>query len=283
MRSSEDSGPLPVGMVLARATEFLGEEPYYHEFVAGVERVLLPLGIPVLLHVLPTIEAEIECYERWARDRVVRAVLLVDLGDDDPRIERVRELGLPAVAISDADSGGGLDTVWTNDDAAMREAVAYLVELGHRHLAHVSGPTRMSHSRIRSDSFERECLARDVAAQQVVGDYSEVSGEEATRQLLTSEQPPTAIVFDNDLMALGALTEAGRLGVRVPDELSILAWDDSSLSQLAQPPLSAMSHDVQRVGELAARAVLNVLRGGVPEARDASHATLVERGTTAPI
>jgi len=283
MPIEDQSMSRPIGLVLARPAHTLGDEPYFHEFVAGAERILRPLGRSVLLHVLPTRDDEIACYRRWADDGHVEGLFLVDLAPEDPRIAVVKALDLPAVAISDPDSGGGLETVWTEDGAAMAEAVTYLDGLGHSSIAHVSGPLAMAHTQIRSESFDATAELRGIRPTRIVGDYSEKSGYDAVFSLLAGGVRPTAIVFDNDLMALGGLRAAEARGVHVPDDLSLLAWDDSALCQLAGPPLSAMSHDVQNVGELAARGVLRAIAGENPAVVRADRATVVQRASTAAV
>ncbi|KQQ93537.1 hypothetical protein ASF62_16480 [Leifsonia sp. Leaf325] len=271
-----------MGLVLARPAEVLGDEPYFHELVAGAERVLRPLGRAVLMHVLPTREEEIACYERWANDGHVAGVLLVDLSPGDPRIDLVRRLELPAVAISDPVSGGGLETVWTEDDLAMADAVRYLAGLGHARIAHVSGPSTMAHTLLRNASFDATASDLGLERVRIECDYSERSGFDAVQALAKAAESPTAIVFDNDLMAIGGLRSAQALDISVPGQLSLLAWDDSALCQLATPPLSAMSHDVQGVGELAAKSIVNAIHGRPAGMVRADRAALVQRSTTGP-
>lgn len=280
MRTSEPIAARPIGLVLARPAHILGHEPYFHELVAGAERVLRPLGRSILLHVLPTRDEEMACYRRWAADGHVAGVILVDLSPDDARIALVRDLGLPAVAISDPASARGLETVWTDDDLAMVDAITYLSELGHRRIAHVSGPRSMAHTLLRNASVDATADALALEAVRIEGDYTERSGYDAVMRLAAATETPTAIVFDNDLMALGGLAAASDAGLAVPADVSILAWDDSALCQLSSPALSAVSHDVQRVGELAALGILAALDGREPSVVRAGHATVVQRGST---
>lgn len=282
MAHSPSAQPRPIGLVLARPAQILGDEPYFHELVAGAERVLRPLNRSVLLHVLPTRDEEMACYRRWAADGHVDGVLLVDLSPSDPRIDLVRQLHLPAVAISDPSSADGLETVWTEDDIAMSDAVAYLGQLGHERIAHVSGPRAMSHTLIRDESFDQAAALNGMSVSRVESDYTERSGFEAVQRLLGQEVPPTAVIFDNDLLALGGLRAAQEHDIQVPETLSLLAWDDSALCQLSTPSLSAMSHDVQRVGELAALGILRALNGEEPLVVRAAHAQVVQRESTAP-
>lgn len=272
--------PRPIGLALVRATEIMGAEPYFHEFIAGVERTVRPAGYSVLLNVLPDEAAEFETYRRWSEDGEVSAVIVVDLEVDDRRPEYVRSLGLPAVVVGPPSAADGFRAVWTDDDNAMRSAVEFLEGLGHRRIAHVAGPAELLHTRIRQETFEHECGRRGIAVTHASGDYSRASGARALRSLLEGAEKPTAVIFDSDLMALGGLDEARDGGRQVPSELSLLAWDDSAQCQLSEPPLSAVSHDVQVIGMLAGRELLEEIagRGGDPISSPA--VVIVPRGST---
>jgi len=269
----------PVGLALVRDAEVLGTEPFFHEFIAGMERVLVPLGVPVLLQVVATVEQACDRMRAWARYGQVQGMILIDLLPGDERVALVKQLGMPTVVIGDPVTAGGLPTVWTQDDVAMRGVVAELVAAGHTHLGHVGGPAQMAHTIIRRRTFEAVAAQHGVRTSVFDGDYSEAAGVRAIAALATPADRPTALVFDNDVMALGALHEAGRRGLAVPADLSLVAWDDSALCQLAVPALSAVSHDVQELGELVGKA----LAEDVPSARarvvSAAPARLVRRGS----
>lgn len=97
----------------------------------------------------------------------------------------------------------------------------------------------------------------------VEADYTSEHGADATRELLESVTAPTAILYDNDLMAVSGLSAAQRMGVEVPRDLSIIAWDDSVLCELVHPALTALHRDIVAVGVEAARR-LNLVVDGVP-------------------
>lgn len=272
--------PRPIGLALVRATEIMGAEPYFHEFIAGVERAVRPAGYSVLLNVLPDVEAELATYRRWSDDGEVSAVIIVDLEIDDGRPEFVRALGLPAVVVGPPSAAEGFRAVWTDDDNAMRSAVEFLVGLGHERLGHVAGPAELLHTRIRQETFAQECARHGVSAASASGDYSRASGGRALGSLLDGADRPTAVVVDSDLMALGALDEAREAGIDVPGELSLLAWDDSAQCQLSEPPLSAVSHDVQVIGRLAGRELLEEIAGGASRAISSPAVVIVPRRST---
>ncbi|WP_433533221.1 LacI family DNA-binding transcriptional regulator [Micromonospora sp. CA-263727] len=271
-----------VGLVLARASQVLGEEPYYHEFLEGLERVLTPSGVSVLVSVVSDRAAETAVYERWSEQRRVDGVILVDLSPGDERVGLVAEVGLPAVVLGDPSTANGLPTVWTDDAGFAREAVRFLADLGHRVIAQVSGPLAFAHSQLRRGGFEAGAAARGLTLLTSEGDYSYETGRAAAAALLAAGPArPSAIVFDNDLMALGGLRAAADHGLDVPGDVSMVAWDDSALCQLAVPALSAMSHDVGRIGELAAKAITDAMSGRPAEVYEAPRAHIVVRQSTA--
>ncbi|WP_433379541.1 LacI family DNA-binding transcriptional regulator [Actinoplanes sp. CA-142083] len=267
-----------VGLVLARASRVLGEEPFYHEFLEGLERVLTPAGVSVLVKVVTDRDAEIQTYERWAADEQVDGVVLVDLSPGDDRVDLVHRLGLPAVVLGAPSTASGLPTVWTDDAGFAREAIRFLAERGHEVIGHISGPMSFAHTQLRREGAEAEATARGVRLLHAEGDYSYESGRAATAPVVAGGA--TAIVCDNDVMALAVLDELRERGVKVPTDISVIAWDDSALCQLAVPPLSAMSHDVGRIGELAARALLDAMAGVAPAIYEAPAAHLVTREST---
>jgi DNA-binding LacI/PurR family transcriptional regulator len=285
-----------VGLVLARPARLLGIEPFFMEFIAGIEERLAERGLSVLLHVVATQEAEIAAYRRWAERGLVETVVVVNRTVDDQRLPVLRELGLPAVLVgagSEAPGGeapggeaGGAEeaampVVRTDDAGPVREALAHLLDLGHRRIARISGPANLLHTRARTEALAEGC--REVGIEPVVveGDYSDESGAKLTAALLRRPDPPTAILYDNDVMAVAGLGAAKRLGVVVPEELSLIAWDDSTMCRLASPPLTTMSVDVHQYGVLVAESVLELIDGVPVAERWSPTARCVPRGSTA--
>lgn len=138
---------------------------------------------------------------------------------------------------------------------------------------------------MRTAAFDEAARALELAgAWQVATDYSGEAGARATRSLLTAAAPdrPTAIVYDNDIMAVAGLAVAAEMGLSVPDDVSLLAWDDSQLCRITHPPLSAMSHDVHGFGAEAARTLFGVITGDGPGSHPVPTPVLTPRGSTAP-
>ena len=285
-----------VGLVLARPARLLGIEPFFMEFIAGIEERLAERDLSVLLHVVATQEAEIAAYRRWAERRLVDTVVVVNRTVDDRRLPVLRELGLPAVlvgagsdatgdaaadATSDAGGGPAMPAVRTDDAGPVREALAHLLDLGHRRIARVSGPANLLHTRARTAALVEGCREAGIEPVVVEGDYSEEAGAKLTTALLRRPEPPTAILYDNDVMAVAGLGAAKEMGVAVPDRLSLIAWDDSTMCRLASPPLTTMSVDVHQYGVLVAESVLELIDGVPVAERWSPAARCVPRGSTA--
>jgi DNA-binding LacI/PurR family transcriptional regulator len=112
-------------------------------------------------------------------------------------------------------------------------------------------------------------------------DYSAESGARMTRKLLSSPNAPTAIVFDSDILAVTGLGVAQQMGFTVPDDLSIIGWDDSLISQVVHPPLTAITRDIEAFGIAAARHLLAALNGEATTDVETVRGELTPRGSTA--
>jgi len=273
-----------IGLVLARPRRLLSAEPFFMEFVAGIEERVAARDTAFLLHLVTDTDAELSTYLRWAERRLVDAVVVVNLAEDDPRPAVLRGLGLPAVLAGVQDpEPSGPPAVRTDHVFPVREALTRLLDLGHRRIARVSGPSRLLHTRARTDALAESCREAGIADPVVLeGDYSHEEGARLTRELLGREHPPTAILYDNDVMAVSGLEAARELDVAVPGEVSMVAWDDSTLCRLASPALTSVSVDVYRYGAAVGESALECADGLPVAERWSPAATLVTRGSTGP-
>ncbi|MER7311111.1 MULTISPECIES: LacI family DNA-binding transcriptional regulator [Streptomyces] len=272
-----------VGLALCRPARMLGAEPFFMELISGIETELATRGCALLLQVVTDPVQEVEVYDRWWGEGRVDGVFLADVRSPDPRIEGVAGLGLPAVVIGHPSAAGSLTPVWSDDSAALRDTLTYLAALGHRSVARVAGLPELIHTQLR-DRAQREISAELGLDEPVVihTDYSGEEGAHATRRLVSATARPTAVIYDNDIMAVAGLSVAQEMGLDVPADLSLVAWDDSQLSRVVRPALTALSRDIPAYGTHAARTLLAMVDdGSAPGFQDAT-ARLVPRGSTAP-
>lgn len=270
------------GLVLARNPRALATEPFYLQFIAGLEGALTEAGYSLLLQVSADREAEIGIYRNWSYEHRVDGVVVLDLYVDDARIPALRELGMPAVMLGDPAMSGGYTTVWTDESTAMEEVVDYFAAGGHRTLARIAGMPELSHVQVRDQAFVRAAERNGQRAQIEHSDLSAQAGREITRTLLSGADPPTAIFVDGDLMAGACLSAVLELGISVPGEVSVATWDNSPLCDIAFPELSTMSQDVGQSGAHVARRLLGLLTDAPPGNYLDSVPTFSPRGSTGP-
>jgi DNA-binding LacI/PurR family transcriptional regulator len=270
------------GLVLARPARTLAIETFFMEFIAGVESLLARHSIALTIQLVDNAQDEIAVYRRWWGEHQVDGVLLIDPRVDDPRFAEVERLGLPAVAVGGPLEGTNVPAVWHDEAHTVVDVVRYLAALGHERVARVAGNDSFLHSRDRSRAFRRAARQLALSARVLSTDFTPESGARATKRLLSGAEPPTAIVYDSAVLGVTGLGVAQRLGFSVPEDVSIVAWDDSLICQVVHPPLTAVARDIPAYGEAAAVRLLAEIEGRGTGDVEIPHGVLTPRGSTAP-
>jgi DNA-binding LacI/PurR family transcriptional regulator len=279
-RALSDGRAGAFGLVIDRPARTLGVEPWFMQLISGIQGELSTDHTALLFTMAEDQDAEIAMYRSWWAQRRVDGIFLVDLQIGDLRVPVLEDLRMPAVVIGTPAGAGSLPAVWQDDAAATQAVVEYLAAVGHRRVARVAGITRFWHTKIRTDAFTAAARAAGVEPLLMEADYTGENGAAATRRLLQSSAPPTAILYDNDLMAVAGLGAAQQIGVSVPGDLSIVAWDDSPLCEFIHPPLTALTRDIAAYGAHAARALGQVADGVAVRNFEESPPVLTIRGST---
>ncbi|PSL37012.1 LacI family transcriptional regulator [Labedella gwakjiensis] len=280
--SPGDAQPITIGLCLNQPRRRVPMEPFWMRVIAGMEDALDDAGASLLVRVVADREEELATYTRWAGDGSVSAVVVANLVEDDPRIGALAAEGLPAVLMGRRAALPGFSSVHAANASVMTDVVRFLVSSGHQRIAHVAGPPDLDHVRSRNGALETAGAEARASVVIVESDFTAEGGAAATRDLLADgPDGPTAIVYDNDVMALAGLETIRAAGLQVPDDVSILAWDDSVHCQLASPPLSALTYDLPGYGRATATAILEHLATGAEVHVDLEPARLVERASTA--
>ena len=285
-RSLSVSKAFALGLVITRDPAVLSSDPFFPAFIAGVESVLSTRGQALVLQVVTAGEDEEAGYRRLAQDGRVDGVFLSDLRHDDPRIGLLVELGLPAVTLNRPDGASPFPAVTLDDRPGTTAVVEHLLRLGHTRIAHVGGPPAFVHATARSTAFAAALAAAGLEPVAMeTSDFTAAGGIEATRRLLALAEPPTAIVYANDRMAIAGLgAAAGRRTDACPDDLSIAGFDDSELAEYVHPGLTTVRADPFRFGEAAAQTLNQVVDGAadVPDVELPPAQLVVRRSTAVP-
>jgi DNA-binding LacI/PurR family transcriptional regulator len=282
-RALSDGRAGAFGLVIDRPARLLGIEPYFMQLLSGIQAELSSNHVMLLFTLAEDQDAEIAMYRTWWAQRRVDGVILVDLQLNDRRIAVLEELNVPAVVIGTTRASGSLPAVWYDNRAATETVISHLAGLGHRRIGRVAGISRYWHTKIRTDAFQEVAAFSGIEVTSVEADYTGEFGARATRELLGSADPPTAILYDNDVMAVAGLGEAQRMGVHVPADLSVMAWDDSMLCELVHPAITALRHDVAAEGVEAARRLSQLAAGAqVDDFREPPPRLMVRESTGKP-
>lgn len=281
-RSLSTRRSLALGLVVRREPEVLSTDPFFPAFMAGVESVLSDQGQVLVLSLVPDEEAELRTYRTLVADARVDGVFLIDLRRDDRRPHLLTRLGLPAVTIGRPDGDPEFPVVNLDDAEGVRACVEHLVGLGHRRIGYVAGDPTMVHGSRRRVTFVAAMDRAGLASDQVVlTDFSARQGAAATTSLLNGADPPTAIAYASDPMAIAGIGIAHQRGLRVPGDLSVTGFDGSDLGRHVFPTLTTVAADPVMWGREAAHVLLQLVHTGQASDLELPPAQLVVRESTA--
>ncbi len=234
-------------------------DPFFTMFLAGVLEATRGAHYQlVLLSPESTVSDTEAAILRAVRTKRIDGVILLEVEPDDHRARRMVEEGVPTVLFGRST----LDLAWVDIDNHQGGLLAtqHLLDLGHRRIAHIAAPDRFQYARLRRQGYQAALEAYGgLVAQVAEGDLTRQAGYDLARQLLTNGAPPTAIFVASDVMAEGVLQCAAQLGVRVPDQLSVVGFDDSPLAQDTFPPLTTVSQNGYQVGQRVATLLIDYL------------------------
>jgi DNA-binding LacI/PurR family transcriptional regulator len=276
-----------IGVLTPQDLSVIFANPFFGSFSAGIAGVAEEAGYG--LHFISPLHGSLT---RAIHRATVDGIVAIGLTIDHPEIHEIRRAGLPMVMV-DSDVVGEVASVDVDDEAGARLAAAHLIELGHRDVAilAIDGPSAATQGeggvvgrRLRG---YRETLAAagiDMPADETwTGPSTIAGGIDAVGRLWASGRRPTAILAMSDAMAIGALRAIRAHGAVVPDDVSVVGFDDIDLAQSTDPPLTTVHQPVRGKGEAAVRLLLSVIEGRDPRPGHRRLDTrLIVRGSTGP-
>jgi len=276
-RALRTRASLMLGMVVPEVSN-----PYFADLMAAIEDCCRVHGLAVLFGASANDSARELDYVHQFRERQVDGLLLVG-AQETKRIEALLPAGYPVVAVDRVPEGWSHDLVAVDVRSGVELAVAHLVSLGHERLAFLGGQSAIGVAASRRDQFLRACEGRAIVTAVSEGEFTLASGLLQAGEVLAAGDPPTAIVAANDLLALGAISAAQQRGIRVPEDLSVVGFDDSSIAGAVSPDLTTIHQPVEQIAAQAVAAVLSRIES--PRRRRVAKwllPELVVRGSTAP-
>jgi LacI family transcriptional regulator len=236
---------------------------YIGEIVRGIDRELVAHHYDLMLYTTHWRQQSESRYIETLTQGMVDGLLLVLPRTPENYLDRLRERHFPYVLIDHQ----GIDSIGPAVGATNRQgghdATHYLLELGHRHIGFITGDMQLGCAQERLQGYKDALQEYDIAlyAQWVVeGDFLQPSGYAGAVTLLARSPRPTAIVASNDVMALGVMEAVRDHGLRIPEDISIIGFDDIPQAASVHPPLTTIRQPLEEMGRVAAQLLLEMIK-----------------------
>ena len=236
--------------------------PFFPELIQGFENIAVENGYEILISSTNYDPKRMSHCIRRMLERKVEGVAIMTFGIEEPLLDQLAKRNVPLVFIDVGPDRPGISVLKVDYHHGIRQAVQHLAALGHRHIAFVSGPMRLHSAQSRLAAFSKsmlECGISPEVSQIVEGDHTLEGGGIAMEKLLAQKELPTAVICSNDMTAIGVLHKLYRTGLRVPDDISVIGFDDIHIAEVMMPPLTTVQMSRLEI----AKAAFGALRGQV--------------------
>ena len=259
--------------------------PFFPELVKSIEMAAFERGYDVILSNTNYDARRTSHYVRRIIERKIAGVALMTSELDLSLIDELARKQVSVVFLDLGAAGERMSNLVVDYEMGIEEAIHYLVSEGHRRIAYVGGPARLRSAARRLEAF-RDSVARHLpeAGPPAIyeGDFKLEGGQQAAREMLRSKPRPTAVLAANDMMALGVMRECQAAGLRIPEELSLVGFDDIAFAALADPPLTTISLPRTELGRKAVEALMMTIERPSHQGIEIHIPThLITRGSTA--
>ncbi len=262
------------------------ENPLFPPLVRGAEAALAEAGYTLLIGNTDNEREHTEALVATLVDRRVDGLIMATAELGMGLSAAVQKQGTHVVLVNREADSGSVPAIVGDDHRGIGLAVDHLVGLGHRHIGHLAGPSRLSTGAGRADAFARHITHHGLQADgrvEIAEWFKVEPGVVAAATLIDRLPELTAIVAGNDLLALGALRAFRERGIRVPEDVSLTGYNDMPHVDVLQPPLTTVRVPYREMGDLAARTIMRLIEGESNGAETVRlQPSLTVRASTAP-
>jgi LacI family transcriptional regulator len=248
-----------LGLIVSEITN-----PFFPELIQGFEDVAVENGYEILISSTNYDPKRMSLCIRRMLERKTEGVAVMTFGIEEPLLEQLAERNIPMVFVDVGPDSPGTSVLKVDYHHGIRQGVQHLAALGHRDIAFVSGPARLHSAQSRLNAFSKslnECGIALDPAWIVEGDHTLEGGILAMEKLLAGVKLPTAVMCSNDMTAIGVLHKVYRAGLRIPDDLSIIGFDDIQMARVTIPPLTSIQMSRLELARAAVTALRAHLEG----------------------
>ena len=284
-RSLRTAGSARIGVLYSNPSA-----AYLNELMLGILEQTSLSGAQVLVEKCSGIVSQRAATERLLEAGVDGVILPPPLCDSPQTLKELEERGIPVVAVATGSPVPGVSSVRIDDYQGARAMTRHLLELGHTRIGFIQGDPNHTPAQLRRQAFLDTMAEAGISVRDeymTVGMFTYRSGLTAARQLLELEQRPTAIFCSNDDMAAAAMAMGHGMGIRIPDELTVVGFDDTPMATTLWPELTTIRQPVTAMGKAAVALMLEEVRARRNgRHHDATHQVmkhaLVKRQSSAP-
>lgn len=240
-------------------------DPFWGQITTGISQALQEANFSALLMVRPLDVDDPSVVASLAPGQVDGAIFF-QLHNDDT-VNLLQDMGLPLVVVGRPEASSKLVYVDSDNLGGAVQATEHLIARGCRTVATVAGNQQLSSGRLRLEGYRRALVDADVAFDESLvayGDWTDESGAAAMGTLLDSRPDIDGVFVANDLMALGVMTVLEQRGLKVPDQVAVVGFDNMFAGRLGRQQLTTVEQDVQGLGAKAASMVIQMIDGGKP-------------------
>lgn len=259
--------------------------PFFPELIDAFESLASSQGIDVIFtHTNYDPERLQRCIRRMI-ERSVDAIAVMTSEVEEESLQVAKRAGIPLVLMNQRKLASSHPNVLVEYGTGFGEALDHLLALGHADIGFIAGPQALSSARGRKDAFAAALRSRGLKVRNewiATAELRVEGGRKAMEQLLSKRPRPTAVLASNDLMAVGALQAAHAARVRVPEQLSLIGFDDLPIAGMVHPTLSTIRHPRREVATAAFNCLWRAIQGEAESAPPLLHPHLVIRNSTAP-
>ncbi|UIR28772.1 LacI family transcriptional regulator [Priestia flexa] len=273
-----------IGLLVSGISRESVKDNFTFEVLCGVNERASLLGYDLILFNTNTTKQREKTYTQLCKERRVDGAIIQGIKKDDPYLTEVLESNIPCVLVDIPIRSNLVGYVTTDNKLGAKKAVEHLVQLGHVHIGMVNGSEDafVSQERLRGylDTLEEHGI--DIRENWIVnGEFEEAVAEQQAYELLKNNEEITSLFCASDLMALGALKACKRLGRSVPDQISIVGYDNIVLAAYSSPQLTTVGQEVYQIGYEAADLLIEILENRSTNMERYLETELIIRETTA--
>ncbi len=255
-----------IGLVFPYSPVFVFSDPNLLVFMRGAEQLLAGNGYSLTLFPARNGDGPASGLQRLLETQYVEGAIIVGTSEIEAASNRLRYRSLPSVILGYHSPWGSENTVHANNRHGAKFATRHLLSLGHTRIGIIDAAVPLIDLEERLSGYKQALAeARLTFRPDLVtfGDLTEPSGAAATAQLLALSPPPTAVFALNDRMAMGAIHQIKAAGLRVPEDIAVVGFDDIPLAAMFDPPLTTVRQPAQEMGATAGRMIIGLVEGKI--------------------